>query len=112
MVADRTNEEEKAIRLHVGGLPPLISEEDIRARFERFGNVVEIEILYEKFAEHNEAAKCRGFAYITLSTTPSSLERCFTIYNGCAWKGGKLRVSMALPKFELRQRRDMIFSTK
>lgn len=104
--AGGTKEEKEAVRLHIGGLSPLISEEDIRARFQRFGEIVEIETLYEKFVEQNEPAKCRGFAYVTLFTSIPLLERCFTAYNGCIWKGGKLRVSMALPHFELRRQRD------
>ena len=46
-----TTEERKLFRLHVGGLPPNISAEDIRTRFRHFGDVLNVEIILEKFMD-------------------------------------------------------------
>lgn len=40
---------------------------------------------------------CRGFAYINLETDQAKLSKCMNVLNGCAWKGGKLQISMAKP---------------
>jgi len=100
-----TTEERKEFRLHVGGLPANISVDDICTRFRHFGDVFDVEILLEKFPT-GEEPQCRGFAYFSLLSTDSVLDRFLNTYNGCSWRGRKLRISIARPDFELRRRKE------
>jgi|UniRef100_A0A7R9T6A1 RNA recognition motif-containing protein len=104
-----TTEERKLFRLHVGGLPPNISAEDIRTRFRHFGDVLNVEIILEKFPV-GEQQQCRGFAFFSLLSTDSVLDRFLTTYNGCSWRGRKLHISIAQPDFELRRQKELAAS--
>ena len=132
-------------RLHVGGLPRELLDDELRARFAPFGEVRSVEVLREKpespfFRREDEGSvgssdsesasdgvgrggrggrggkagrgvrakaraptrppPCRGFAYVDLRPTDAkSLNRCVTLYNGCAWRGGVLSVRAARPRF-------------
>ncbi|OUS41924.1 hypothetical protein BE221DRAFT_64515 [Ostreococcus tauri] len=106
--ADGKNE---IFRLHLRGLSPTVSRDDILLRFHPFGDVQSVEIMYEKFSDAPQAPRCRGFAYISMSVTRASLERCMSTYNGCAWKGRKFYVSEALPHFEIRRQIELLASS-
>jgi RNA recognition motif-containing protein len=51
---------------------------------------------------------CRGFAYVELAPKDAkSLARCVTLYNGCKWKGGVMRVERAKPRWDERLREEL-----
>ena len=130
-----------AARLHVGGLPRELLDDELRARFAPFGAVRSVEVLREKpespFHRRDPdeapdagaeaggrgarvggrgarvggrgarpvAPPCRGFAYVELTPSDAkSLNRCVTLYNGCKWKGGVMRVQRAKPRWNDRLR--------
>ena len=99
----------KVYRLYVGGLPATISVEELRCRFERFGEVQEIGMPNEKFPVNPERPGNRGFAFVSLLTTKSFVTSCITTYSGCVWRGSKLYIAVALPNFK--DRLDLGLST-
>ncbi|GAQ83424.1 protein with RRM/RBD/RNP motifs [Klebsormidium nitens] len=84
------------IRLFVGGLPADVTPEELQARFQPFGKVVGSEIVPQK----EDAGTCRGFGYVDLEpVSEASLSKCFAVYNGTKWRGGRLRVEKARASF-------------
>ena len=59
-------------RLHVSGLTPQISYEDLKKRFSTFGNVSAL----DGFGKLDALGQPRPYAYITLETTKGQLSRC------------------------------------
>ncbi|KAK9820036.1 hypothetical protein WJX72_005330 [[Myrmecia] bisecta] len=50
-----------------------------------------------------DPSRCRGFAYVNLvPKDDGALGRCLSLYNGCKWRGGILRVEVARPAYQLR----------
>lgn len=76
-----------ATRLHVGGLGERVTEDDLRNTFSHLGSIQTVDII---------RTKGRSFAYINfLPTSDNSLAKLFSTYNGCLWKGGKLKLEKA-----------------
>ncbi|GBG84957.1 hypothetical protein CBR_g39420 [Chara braunii] len=47
-------------------------------------------------ASRVETALCRGFGYVELKPkSEASLRQCFSLFNGCKWRGGQLKVEKA-----------------
>jgi len=99
--------ERQIFRLHLGNLSPTISIDDIESRFRRFGEVQEVNILLDKFPMEGRQPQCRGFAYVSLYATSAAIEQCRTTFNGCNWKGRKLRVNYAKPDFETLRKQEL-----
>ncbi|KAJ6296487.1 hypothetical protein OIU78_024355 [Salix suchowensis] len=100
--AAAAEEEEAAIRIFVGGLGESVSSEDLRNIFSSNKSlglgIQSVEII---------RSKGRSFAYIDFfSSTNSSLSKLFNTYNGCAWKGGKLRLEKAKEHYLARLTRE------
>lgn len=86
-------------RLHVGGLTPEVSEEDLRKRFSSFGEVISVNILCSKFDPPGYST-CRGFAFLDLKVSHESVvERCISVLNCCKWKGRIISVARARPDY-------------
>ena len=83
-------------RLHLGNLSPTISIDDIESRFRRFGEVQEVNILLDKFPMEGRQYNAQ-FRYVSLYAASAAIEQCRTTFNGCNWKGRKLRVKYAKP---------------
>ncbi|KAL0333649.1 UNVERIFIED_CONTAM: protein REPRESSOR OF SILENCING 3 [Sesamum angustifolium] len=88
------------LRIYVGGLGSSVQEDDLRKTFTSplLGAVESVEII---------RSKGRSFAY--LGFVPSSdkgLAKLFSTYNGCMWKGGKLKLEKAKEHYLLRLRRE------
>ena len=49
-------------KVFLGGLPPSITETDLRSLFMRYGEVVEVVIMYDQ-----EKKKCRGFGFLSFA---------------------------------------------
>ncbi|KAJ7948992.1 Nucleolar protein 8 [Quillaja saponaria] len=50
--------------------------------------------------------KGRSFAYVDFTSDPKSLSKLFSTYNGCLWKGGKLRLEKAKEHYLVRMKRE------
>ncbi|TQD71940.1 hypothetical protein C1H46_042529 [Malus baccata] len=86
------------IRIHVGGLGGTVTEVDLRRMFSSGGTVEGVDIV---------RTKGRIFAYVDfLPSDDKSLSKLFTTYNGCAWKGGKLRLQKAKEDYLVRLQRE------
>ncbi|KAI4376380.1 hypothetical protein MLD38_014149 [Melastoma candidum] len=86
------------IRVYAGGIGGSVGEDDIRKTFAKFGEIARVEIV---------RTKGRGFAYFDLvPSKPNSFHNLLSIYNGCAWKGGKLRLEKAREHYLARLRRE------
>ncbi|KAL3625241.1 hypothetical protein CASFOL_030695 [Castilleja foliolosa] len=80
---------EEKLRIYIGGLGSNVQEDDLRKTFTspQLGTVQSVEII---------RSKGRSFGY--LEYVPSSekgLAKLFSTYNGCMWKGGRLKLEKA-----------------
>lgn len=53
-------------KVFLGGLPPNITETDLRSFFSRYGNVMEVVIMYDQ-----EKKKSRGFGFLSFENEPA-----------------------------------------
>lgn len=57
--------------------------------------------------EEEKIPCCRGFAYVNFEPKDeAALHRCISLYNGCKWRGGVLRVERAIPVYTERLREE------
>ncbi|CAG8578960.1 9011_t:CDS:10, partial [Paraglomus occultum] len=84
-------------RVYIGGLFKGIIEEDIANRLRPFGSISNVDIIYQQ-----ETGESRGFAYVTIKTTPTLWRKCVSTLNGTIWKGMKLRIEVAKPDYKQR----------
>ncbi|KAK7350779.1 hypothetical protein VNO77_09722 [Canavalia gladiata] len=94
---EETEDSKMAVRIFVGGLGEGVSAEDLRRLFASLGTVQGIETI---------RTKGRSFAYLDFLTDPKSLSKLFSKYNGCLWKGGKLRLEKAKENYLTRLKRE------
>ncbi|KAI0057367.1 hypothetical protein BV25DRAFT_1831197 [Artomyces pyxidatus] len=85
-------------RLHVSGLTPAISFDDISRRLGSFGSVTSL----DGFGKLDGLGQPRKYAYVTLHTTKAKLAKCMNVLSGSTWKGAKLRIGEAKPDFRER----------
>uniref|UniRef100_M1B203 Marker Xucw84 n=2 Tax=Solanum tuberosum TaxID=4113 RepID=M1B203_SOLTU len=86
----------KTVRIYVGGLSESVTAEDLTKTFStpQLGKVESMDIV---------RTKGRSFAYLDLlPSSDKSLPKLFSTYNGCMWKGGRLRIEKAKEHFFLR----------
>ncbi|KAK3019715.1 hypothetical protein RJ639_003151 [Escallonia herrerae] len=85
-------------RIYVGGLGSSVTEDDLRSTFSSLGKLESVEIV---------RTKGRSFAYLDfLPSSPKSLPKLFSTYNGCMWKGGRLKLEKAKEHFLIRLQRE------
>ena len=90
-------------RLHVGGLAPDVTVDEISRRLAPFADVVSVDIKLDTFSP--EPQQCRGFAFVDLTVSHArGIDRCMSVLNHCRWKGRKLVVSRATPHYTESQR--------
>ncbi|KAL9265386.1 REPRESSOR OF SILENCING 3-like protein [Drosera capensis] len=78
---------DKRTRIYVGGLGEAVTAGDLRKIFSNLGAVDGVEIV---------RTKGRSFGYVDfLPSSEKSLAKLFSAYNGCSWKGGKLKLERA-----------------
>ena len=85
-------------RIHISGLTPAISQQDLANRLSSFGTVKSV----DGFGLLDGVGQPRKFAYATLETTKGKLARCMNLLSGVTWKGAKLRLGEAKPDFRER----------
>lgn len=81
-------------RVYIGGLPRSMTADDLQNRFKMFG-----EISNASIAKDTEN-QCRGFGYITISTTTNQWTKCLSVYNNAKWKGGVMKIEDAKPEYK------------
>ncbi|GJN18959.1 hypothetical protein PR202_gb06180 [Eleusine coracana subsp. coracana] len=85
-------------RIFVGGLAEGVGAADLEAVFGSIGRVAGVE-----FVRTNG----RSFAYVDFHyPTDKALAKLFSTYNGCKWKGGKLRLEKAKEHYLTRLKRE------
>ncbi|KAJ4842345.1 hypothetical protein Tsubulata_013758, partial [Turnera subulata] len=88
----------EGVRIFVGGLGEKVSGDDLGKIFGSLGWVESLDII---------RTKGRSFAYINfLPASDKSLSKLFSTYNGCIWKGGRLRLEKAKEDYVARLRRE------
>ncbi|KAG8681020.1 hypothetical protein FRC08_015904, partial [Ceratobasidium sp. 394] len=85
-------------RLHISGLTPSITQNDLKQRFGTFGEVREV----DGVGKLDGLGQPRKFAYVTLESTQAKLARCMNLLSGSTWKGAKLRIGEAKPDYRAR----------
>ncbi|AES65742.1 putative RNA recognition motif domain, nucleotide-binding alpha-beta plait domain-containing protein [Medicago truncatula] len=78
--------EKRTVRIFVGGIGEAVTSDDIRRLFESLGSVQSLETI---------RTKGRSLAYLDFLADSKSLSKLFSKYNGCVWKGGKLKLEKA-----------------
>lgn len=104
------------MRLFVGGLPPGLTPEELRARFTPFGEVLDCRIAPPKVYGGGASSKGAGtppatfprdFGHVELlPKDEAALRKCISAYNGCRWRGGVLRCAPARPDYAQRLARE------
>ncbi|KAJ3693744.1 hypothetical protein LUZ60_009224 [Juncus effusus] len=85
-------------RIFIGGLGENVTTNDLKNIFNSLGKVNNVE-----FVRTNG----RDFAYVDFKPeSDKSLQKLFSIYNGCKWKGGKLRLEKAKEHYLTRLKRE------
>nr|GME04636.1 nucleolar protein 8 isoform X1 [Ipomoea batatas] len=87
-------------RIYVGGLGEGVTAEDLKKTFSspQLGAVQSVDLI---------RTKGRSFAYLDfVPSSDNSLLKLFSKYNGCMWKGGRLRLEKAKQSFLLRLKRE------
>ncbi|KAD6794897.1 hypothetical protein R6Q59_021147 [Mikania micrantha] len=89
---------EKKTRIFVGGLGNGVTEKDLRQTFSALGEVVSVDVV---------RTKGRSFAYLDfIPASEKSLPKLFSTYNGCMWKGGKLKLEKAKEHYLVKLKRE------
>ncbi|KAI3437282.1 RRM domain-containing protein [Psidium guajava] len=90
--------EATATRVFVGGVGESVGEDDLRKIFGALGTIGGVEIV---------RTKGRSFAYFDfVPATQNSLNKLFSKYNGCVWKGGRIRLEKAKEHYLFRLKRE------
>uniref|UniRef100_A0A0E0G0W0 RRM domain-containing protein n=1 Tax=Oryza nivara TaxID=4536 RepID=A0A0E0G0W0_ORYNI len=85
-------------RIFVGGISEGVAAADLEAMFASVGRVAGVE-----FVRTNG----RSFAYVDFHCpSDKALAKLFSTYNGCKWKGGKLRLEKAKEHYLTRLKRE------
>ncbi|CAA6671225.1 unnamed protein product [Spirodela intermedia] len=86
------------MRVYMGGLGDGVTDSDMRKLFSPLGRVNCIDFV---------RTKGRGFAYMEFTpSSEKSLAKLFSTYNGCLWKGGRLRLEKAKEHYLERLKRE------
>ncbi|KAK1366294.1 RRM domain-containing protein [Heracleum sosnowskyi] len=97
---EKVEEEETAqkMRIYMGGLGINVTQDEIRKTFSGLGRVDSVDVY---------RTKGRSFAYLDfVPSSEKSLPKLFSTYNGCMWKGGRLKLEKAKEHYLLRLKRE------
>ena len=86
----------QSVRLHVGGLPENVRDDELATRFKPFGTVLGVELA---LANTPGASGCRGFGYVDLLSSEEQVQRCIKTYKGTRWRGRQLSIEPARPHY-------------
>lgn len=79
-------------KIFVGGLPRSVPERLIREHFQKFGEIVEIEVV-----RHKDSGEPRGFCYVTFTDT-EAVEAVMANYEGNSIDGKWVECKECIPK--------------
>ena len=82
-------------RLFISGIPVEASEDEIKKRFEIFGDVSSI----QKVIKSREGFPTKSFAYLDISLSDASYHKCLSLYSKAKWKGNQLIIQPAKENF-------------
>jgi RNA recognition motif-containing protein len=80
------------VNIYVGNISFQVSEEDLRAEFERFGKVSKASIVKDKFS-----GKSKGFGFVEMPDM-SEAQLAIKKLDGASVKGRNLKVNEARPR--------------
>ncbi|WBW72623.1 ribosome biogenesis protein Nop8 [Schizosaccharomyces osmophilus] len=83
-------------RVFVGGLSSTITEDDLKPRFNRFGNVTEFTIVEKQLP----VGTFQKFAYVTFETNEDNWRKCKMHLSKATFKESVLRIEEAKPYFK------------
>ncbi|XP_038127954.1 nucleolar protein 8 [Cyprinodon tularosa] len=83
-------------RLYVGGLNHTVTQKDLKDRFGKFGEVLDVEL---RTRRDEEGVPYKTFAYININISDTDLKKCLTVLNKSKWKGGTLQIETAKESF-------------
>ncbi len=84
------------MNVYVGNLAREVTEDDLRAAFERFGRVASVNIIKDKYS-----GEPRGFGFVEMPTRSEAVSAISGL-NGEELKGQALRVNEARPRNDRR----------
>ena len=79
--------------IFVGNLPWTATDEELRAKFAEFGNVISARVISDKFT-----GKSRGFGFVDMEDADA--EKAITGMTGQKWGDREVTVNIARPKSE------------
>nr|XP_054589258.1 nucleolar protein 8 isoform X2 [Nothobranchius furzeri] len=83
-------------RLYIGGLSHSVTQKDLKDRFGKFGEVVDVEL---RTRSDDEGVPYKTFGYININISDANLQKCLTVLNKSKWKGGTLQIEAAKESF-------------
>jgi RNA recognition motif-containing protein len=86
------------LNIYVGNLSYQVSDEDLRAAFETFGEVSSATVIKDKFS-----GQSKGFGFVEMPRQADA-EAAIKALNGTDLKGRNLTVNMARPRSEAPRR--------
>jgi RNA recognition motif-containing protein len=81
-------------RLFVGGIPFKSTEEDLKALFAKYGNVVSVVIIKYKYS-----GRSKGFGFVEMETEEEA-KKAMEALNDSEMEGRKITVNEAKPREE------------
>ncbi len=81
--------------IFVGNLPWSVTDEDLKAKFSEFGNVISARVVTDKFS-----GKSRGFGFVDMEDADA--EKAISGMTGFKWGDREVTVNEARPKTERR----------
>ncbi len=79
------------MNIYVGNLPFNITEEDLKAMFEEFGNIESIKLISDRFSGQK-----KGFGFVEMPDN-SEADRAIKALNGRLVNGKNIKVNQANP---------------
>ncbi|EFO88193.1 CRE-ASD-1 protein [Caenorhabditis remanei] len=95
-----SSESEGPRRLHVSNIPFKYREPDLKGMFERFGPVVDVEIIF------NERGS-KGFGFVTMQS-PEDADRARNEINGSTIEGRRVEVNMATQRVHTKKAKPLM----
>lgn len=86
------------MNIYVGNLSYQVSDEDLRAAFETFGEVSSATVIKDKFSDQS-----KGFGFVEMPRQADA-EAAIKALNGTDLKGRNITVNMARPRSEAPRR--------
>jgi RNA recognition motif-containing protein len=83
--------------IFVGNLPWSVSDEDLKAKFSEFGNVISARVVKDNFS-----GKSRGFGFVDMDDADA--QKAIADMTGYKWGDREVTVNEAKPKTERRDR--------